>query len=122
LSDLNELVSRYIAAWNELDPAARGRAVAELWTEDGTYTDPLATVTWHQAIETLIGEVHKMFPGHEFRLLDGVDGHHDIARFRWELVPAGGDKSVAIGLDIAVIDDDGRLRGIYGFLDKAPAA
>jgi hypothetical protein len=63
-----------------------------------------------------------MFPGHEFRLLDGVDGHHDIARFRWELVPAGGDKSVAIGLDIAVIDDDGRLRGIYGFLDKAPAA
>jgi hypothetical protein len=45
LSDLNELVSRYIAAWNELDPAARGRAVAELWTEDGAYTDPLATVT-----------------------------------------------------------------------------
>jgi SnoaL-like domain len=122
LSDVNELVSRYIAAWNEPDAAARGRAVAELWTEGGTYTDPLAAVRGHEAIEAVIGGAREMFPGHVFRLLDGVEGHHDIARFRWELVPAGGGESVAIGLDVAVIDDDGRLRGVYGFLDKAPAA
>jgi hypothetical protein len=122
MSDLNELVSRYIAAWNEPDPAARGQAVAELWTEDGTYTDPLATVAGHQAIEALIGGAREMFPGHVFRLLDGVEGHHDIARFRWELVPASGGESVAIGQDVAVIAGDGRLRGVYGFLDKAPVA
>jgi hypothetical protein len=44
VSDLNELVSRYIAAWNEPDAGARRQAVAELWTEDGTYTDPLVAV------------------------------------------------------------------------------
>jgi hypothetical protein len=122
VSDVNELVGRYLAAWNEPDAGARGRAVAELWTEDGTYTDPLVAVAGHQAIEAVIGGAREMFPGHVFRLMDGVDGHHDIARFRWELGPASGGESLAVGFDVAVIADDGRLRGVYGFLDKAPTA
>jgi SnoaL-like domain len=121
VSDVNELVGRYIAAWNEPDAGARGQAVAELWTEDGTYTDPLVAVAGHRAIEAVIGGAREMFPGHVFRLMDGVDGHHDIARFRWELVPASGGESLAVGFDVVVIADDGRLRGVYGFLDKAPA-
>jgi SnoaL-like domain len=122
VSDVNELVSRYIAAWNEPDAGARSQAVAELWTEDGTYTDPLVAVAGHQAIEAVIGGAREMFPGHTFRLMDGVDGHHDIARFRWELAPASGGEPTAVGFDVAVIAEDGRLRGVYGFLDKAPAA
>jgi SnoaL-like domain len=77
VSDLNQLLGRYIAAWNEADADARGRAVAELWTEDGTYADPLVAVAGHQAIEAVIGRARELFPGHVFRLLDGVDGHHD---------------------------------------------
>ena len=121
MSDLHELVDRYLAAWNEPDADARRRAVAELWTEDGTYTDPLVAVRGHQAIEATIAGAREMFPGHAFRLMDGVDGHHGIARFRWELVPAGGGEAVAVGFDVVVTADDGRLRGVYGFLDKAPA-
>jgi hypothetical protein len=122
MSDLNELVDRYLAAWNEPDADARRRAVAALWTEDGTYTDPLAAVRGHQAIEAMIAGAREMFPGHAFRLMDGVDGHHGIARFRWELAPEGGGEPVAVGFDVVVTAEDGRLRGVYGFLDKAPAA
>jgi hypothetical protein len=62
-------------------------------------------------------------PGYVFRLVDdAVDAHHDIARFRWELVPAGGGESVAIGFDVAVAGDGGRLETVLGFLDKAPVA
>ena len=43
-------------------------------------------------------------------------------RFSWELVPAGGGDSVAIGFDVAVTRDDGRIESVLGFLDKAPAA
>ena len=39
MSDLNDLTIRYIAAWNEPDADARARAVAALWTEDGSYTE-----------------------------------------------------------------------------------
>jgi hypothetical protein len=43
-----------------------------------------------------------------------------MARFRWELVPAQGGESVAIGFDVAVADGDGCIDSVVGFLDKAP--
>jgi len=62
-------------------------------------------------------------PGHVFRLADGgVDAHHNIARFSWELVPATGGESLAVGFDVAVLEDDGRIASVLGFLDKAPGA
>ncbi|APU15808.1 MULTISPECIES: nuclear transport factor 2 family protein [Actinoalloteichus] len=122
MSTVTALLARYIATWNETDPAARRRAITELWTEDGVYTDPLASVTGHESISAVIGAAQEMFAGHVFRLLDGAEAHHDVVRFRWELVPAGGGESVAIGLDVAALAADGRIRLIHGFLDKAPAA
>jgi hypothetical protein len=122
VTDFNELARRYVAVWNEPEPGQRARAVAELWTEDGTYTDPLAAVAGHDGIAAVIAGARQMFPGHVFILLDGVDGHHDVARFGWELVPASGGESVAVGFDVAVVGADGRLRAVHGFLDKAPAA
>jgi hypothetical protein len=117
-----KVADRYIAVWNEPDVDARRHAVAELWAEDGTYTDPLVSVEGHQAIEEVIAGAREQFPGHVFRLIGGVDAHHHIARFGWELVPEGGGESVVIGFDVAVVADDGRLRSVYGFLDKVPAA
>ncbi len=113
---------RYVAAWNEPDAEARCRAVAGLWTEDGAYTDPLAAVQGHEAIAAVIEGARGMFPGHVFECVGKVDAHHDVVRFGWELVPQGGGESVVIGFDVAVVADDGRLRTVYGFLDKVPAA
>ncbi|ASO21010.1 hypothetical protein FHR81_001979 [Actinoalloteichus hoggarensis] len=122
MNAMTDLLPRYIETWNETDPAARLRALAELWTEDGVYTDPLASVTGHDGISAVIGAAQEMFAGHVFRLLDGAEAHHDIVRFRWELVPAGGGEAVAVGLDVAAVAADGRIRQVHGFLDKAPSA
>ncbi|MDT0303023.1 nuclear transport factor 2 family protein [Streptomonospora wellingtoniae] len=119
--DFDELVKRYIAAWNEADPAARADAVARLWTEDGRYTDPLAEASGHEGIAAVIAQAHGLFPDHVFRALPGVDSHHRVARFGWELVPDGGSEPVAVGFDVAEAADDGRISAVYGFLDKAPA-
>jgi hypothetical protein len=35
VTDLKELVDRYVAVWNEPDSARRREAVRELWTADG---------------------------------------------------------------------------------------
>ncbi|NYI08036.1 nuclear transport factor 2 family protein [Allostreptomyces psammosilenae] len=121
--DFDALVDRYIAAWNETDADRRLAAVSELWAQDGGYTDPLADVTGPAAVAELIGAVQQQFPGLEFRPGRAVDGHHNTARFGWELAPAGDADAepVVVGFDVAVTGPDGRLRQVYGFLDRVPA-
>ncbi len=117
-----DLVRRYLEAWNESDPDIRRAELETVWADDGSYVDPLAAVTGHDEISALIGMVHQQAPAHVFRLLDGVDAHHNVARFGWELVPAAGGESIAEGFDVAVTNDDGRIASVLGFLDKAPGA
>jgi SnoaL-like domain len=121
--DAAKLVERYLDTWNETDPEARRSAVASLWAEDARYVDPLASVSGQDEISALMGSIHEQAPGHVFRLLDDrVDAHHNVVRFRWELMPASGGESLAVGFDVAETDEDGRIGRVLGFLDKAPGA
>ncbi|MFF0861190.1 nuclear transport factor 2 family protein [Nonomuraea sp. NPDC003560] len=116
-----ELVERYIAAWNETDADARAKAVAELWTEDATYTDPMADVAGHAGIAAVIEGAQGMFPGLVFTPGEVFDAHHHIVRFTWHLGPAG-EEPLAVGFDVVELAEDGRIRRVLGFLDKVPAA
>ena len=122
MSDLTDLVKRYLATWNVADAAERRAAIAEIWAADGVYTDPLATVEGPEGFNAVIEGAQGQFPGFEFRLLGDVDTHHNIARFQWELAPIAGGEAPVVGFDIAVADEQGRIQGVYGFLDKVPAA
>ncbi|MEU4084606.1 nuclear transport factor 2 family protein [Streptomyces aureus] len=114
-------VARYFEAWNAEGRDTLTKAVATVWTTDGTYTDPLADVRGHEGIADVITAVHEQFPGFVFRPLGPVDGHHDTARFGWELVdPKDGSAPVA-GFDVIVLDGADRIRSVHGFLDRVPA-
>jgi hypothetical protein len=117
---MNEIVERYLAAWNETDAVKRRSLVDGLWAADARYTDPLADAHGRAEIDGLIGAVQQQFPGFVFTLGGAVDAHHDQARFSWHLGPAGAAEPVVIGFDVAVLDGDGQLRSVYGFLDKVP--
>ena len=117
----DDLAQRYIDAWNETDADARRTAVDKLYTDDARYVDPLAVADGREAIASMIGAVQEQFPGFRFRLAGPVDGHHNQARFGWELGPADGEAPI-VGFDVAVTDDDGRISTVLGFLDKVPSA
>lgn len=57
------IAEAYIAAWNETDAAARKARIAEAFTADATYVDPLAAVAGHDGVEALIAGVQARFPG-----------------------------------------------------------
>jgi nuclear transport factor 2 (NTF2) superfamily protein len=114
-------VARYFEAWNAREPGTRGKAVIAAWTADGAYTDPLAVATGHEEIAAVIGAVHERFPGFVFRLSGAVDGHHDTARFSWELVSETDGSAPVAGSDVITLDEDGRIRSVHGFLDRVPA-
>jgi hypothetical protein len=121
MSTFDELAHRYIASWNETDPTARRTAVGELYADGARYVDPLAEAEGREAIAELIGAVQERFAGFRFRLAGPVDGHHDQARFTWELGPEDAEAPI-VGFDVVTTDGDGRLRTVLGFLDKVPAA
>ncbi|WP_406505095.1 nuclear transport factor 2 family protein [Streptomyces sp. NBC_00212] len=114
-------VARYFEAWNAGSAEDIAKAVAAAWTEDGSYTDPLAEVAGHDGVAAVIAGAHAQFPGFEFRLLGAVDGHHDVARFGWELVSAADGSAPVAGFDVIALAEDGRIRTVAGFLDRVPA-
>ena len=112
---------RYLAAWNETDPQARRAAVAEVFSADVRYTDPMVDVRGAEALAATIGAVQAQFPGFVFRLAGPADAHHDQVRFTWELGPEGAEAPI-VGSDVALLDADGRINAVLGFLDRVPAA
>jgi hypothetical protein len=118
-TDVQSIVHRYIDVWNEVDPQRRRALVAEVFAEDADYTDPLAAVRGHTAIDQFVAAAQAQFAGLEFSLAGPVDAHHAQTRFTWHLGSPGSDSPVAVGFDVAILEND-RLRSVYGFLDKAP--
>ncbi|MFG2636485.1 nuclear transport factor 2 family protein [Streptomyces sp. NPDC048362] len=112
--------ARYFEAWNATEPAALAKAVATAWTADGGYTDPLAEVRGHAEVAALIAAAHERFRGFVFRPLGAVDGHHDTARFGWELVNEADGSAPVAGFDVVTLDEEGRITQVLGFLDRVP--
>ncbi|WP_424216582.1 nuclear transport factor 2 family protein (plasmid) [Streptomyces sp. BI20] len=115
-------VDRYFEVWNTTDPEALAKAVSDVWTEDGTYTDPMVEARGPREIAEFIAAAHARFPGFEYRPLGRVDGHHDLVRFGWELVSTADGSAPIAGFDVVTLTEDGRVRSVKGFLDRVPTA
>ena len=118
MDPLNDLIDRYIAAWNETDTGRRRDLIARTWTEDAAYADPMVQGEGHDGIDAMIKGVQAQFPGLRFRRTGTLDAHNDRFRFGWELGPESGH-ALAGGVDFGVVVG-GRLRSVTGFLDFAP--
>jgi hypothetical protein len=73
------------------------------------------------AIAGLMGVAQQQFSGLVFTLGGPMDANRNQARFTWHLGPDGAEP-VVIGFDVVVLDGDGRIASVHGFLDKVPAA
>src|SRR5271168_882602 len=101
-SDLDDLIERYFAMWNETNAERRRDLIARTWTEKASYLDPLMQGDGRDGIDAMVQAVQDRFPGHKFHLTSPVDSHHDNARFSWELASEAG-APVVRGIDFAVI-------------------
>jgi len=120
MEDFNDLADRYIAVWNETDPATRRELIAGAFTAATHFVDPLQEGSGRDGIDAMVAAVQERFPGYRFRRAGAADGFRDRVRFRWELAPEGGDALVE-GTDFATVTD-GRLASVTGFFDRLPAA
>ncbi|MFI9549107.1 nuclear transport factor 2 family protein [Streptomyces sp. NPDC052016] len=114
-------VTRCFDAWNAREPEALAGAVAVAWTPQGGYTDPLADVRGHEGVVAVVAAAQARFPGFVFRSAGAVDGHHDTARFSWELVSESDGETPVAGSDVIILDAEGRITAVLGFLARVPA-
>lgn len=112
---INLLVEGYFAMWNETDLAKRQALIAATWSADSHYVDPLFEVSGAEALDAMVAGVHEQFPGHRFRMTSPIDVHHDRAHWEWELVGPDGGTPIAVGMDVATLASDSRLREVTGF-------
>ncbi|MCO5993644.1 hypothetical protein [Actinoallomurus rhizosphaericola] len=136
--DVKELAGRYVAQWNEPDPATRSAMIRELWAQDGfqvladppqeirqaatalAFPAPPLEVRGHAAMDARVSRAYEMFvaPGeHVFEaaaepcvLLSNVIG------VRWSMTSTRSGEAVGGGLDVLALDDDGRIRADYQFI------
>lgn len=121
MGNVNEMVVRYIAAWNERDPERRRGLVVKTWTEDGSYVDAHRQASGQGGIDAMLAGTQDQFPGYRVRLASGIEAHNNLVRFSWA---AGGTPEAPLylaGTDFVTLAPDSRFRTVAGFVDAAPA-
>ncbi|HEX9539361.1 MAG TPA: hypothetical protein VGA04_14440 [Streptosporangiaceae bacterium] len=134
--DPQELAGRYVAVWNEPDAEPRRKAIHDLWTEDGAHIlqppQEIRTLAaglgftstlearGHDALEVRVTRAYEEFvaPGKfAFKLRDNADRLGNVVKFNWEMVPSSGGEVAGVGLEILVLDEQGRIVTDYQFIE-----
>ncbi|MEV4007591.1 hypothetical protein [Actinomadura sp. NPDC049753] len=136
--DVKQIADRYLAQWNEPDPAARSALIRDLWAPDALHVlvnppeavrdaaaalavpPPPLEVHGHRALDARVTRAYEMFvaPGeHVFEIAEesSVLLPHVVA-VRWSMVTVDGGEAVGGGLDVLYLDEDGRIRTDHQFV------
>lgn len=118
-NNVEALVQRYLATFNETDAVRRKALIEAVYAASARYTDPHADLEGPAAIDAFVGAIQARYPGVLFSLAGKVDTHHTQARFTWHAAPKGASEPVAIGFDVIALEGE-RIGRVFGFLDKSP--
>jgi hypothetical protein len=121
MSNINETVLRYLAAWNERDPKRRRELVAATWTEEGSYIDAHRHGHGHSAIDAMLAATQAQFPNYRLNLVSGIEAHNNVVRFSWAAWRHCRGAALYRGTDFATLAVDGRIKTVAGFMDASPA-
>ncbi|MEM9033650.1 MAG: nuclear transport factor 2 family protein [Actinomycetota bacterium] len=108
------LVDGYFRCWNATSEPDRITATRATWSEDARNVDPLTDATGHDELVAMFAGFQASYPGHSFRQRGGLDAHHGLLRWSWEMVDADGNVTLD-GIDVAVLAEDGRIASLGGF-------
>ena len=118
--DPQEIANRYAALWNETDPEARRRGIADFFAPDAEHYVRTREAKGYAALEQrIIGSHEKNVRdgGYRFRAAPGAQLLRKVVTFNWEMVPASApDKVVAVGLEFIILGDDCRALTDYQFI------
>jgi uncharacterized protein len=116
--EVDQFISRYVSMWHEPDPETRRQMVIGLWAADAENHTSRYSIRGHDEIIPRVTRAHEDYvasKGYYFRSAGNTDWRHNVIKFFWEMLPHGGGPIEARGLDIFVLNEDGRIGALYQF-------
>ncbi len=107
-----------LAAWNERDPAEVRGHLDRALAPDVEFIDPSIETNGIDEFEANVHEVHGRIPGAVYERTSGVDSHHRLHRYSWQISRDG--EVLLPGFDVTEVDDDGKVTRVLGFFGPLP--
>ncbi|MFI7135715.1 hypothetical protein ACIBQ1_59425 [Nonomuraea sp. NPDC050153] len=136
--DIKQCADRYVAQWNEPDPAARAALIREVWAFDGVqvlvdppqeireaaaglaFPVPPLEVRGHDALNARVTRAYEMFVASGEHVFECAEAASlllpNVLGVRWSMVSTHTGQPVGGGLDILSLDGDGRIRTDHQFI------
>ena len=113
-----ESLDHMLAAWNEREPERVRAHLDKALSPEVVFIDPSIVTRGIDEFEANVHEVHGRLPGAEYRRASGVDRHHDVVRYAWEIRRDG--ELILPGFDVTELDEEGRVLRVLGFFGPLP--
>jgi hypothetical protein len=120
--DYDEFARRYVELWNEADADLRRREIAEIFAPDVMHCTKSQEARGHAEMEQRVIGSHVKWVrdgGYRFAPLGRADGHHDVVRLCWQMIPGNGGAAASLGSDVLILLPDGRIKLDYQFVDQS---
>jgi hypothetical protein len=118
MTEVMDIVSRYVAVWNEPAADERRRRIRSLWASDGTSCYRLGDARGYEAIEARVsGSWEKWLreANYIFRPRSDAICHHNVVKVNWEMVTLPDYKPKSAGLSFLILNSNGCIQHDYQF-------
>lgn len=118
MTQIPEVLEQMMSMWNEKDLNRIPDHVEAIFSEKVAFIDPANSIIGHDAFVSMVKEFRTKFPDAICSRASGVDSHHGLHRYHWEI--HRGDELLLEGFDVTEIDDQGRVSRVEGFFGPIP--
>ena len=118
MADYPETFDHMLAAWNEHDLEKLRGHLEKALSPDVVFVDPSIVTRGIDEFEANVREFRTRLPDAVCSRASGVDSHHDLYRYEWEIHCA--DELFLPGFDVVRADANGRVLRVEGFFGPLP--
>lgn len=113
-----ESFDHMLAAWNERDPSLIRAHLDQALAEDIEFIDPTIVTRGIAEFEQNVRRFRLKYPDAQLALSSGVDSHHNLHRYDWEIIVGG--NVLLRGFDVTETDAELKVRRVLGFFGPLP--
>lgn len=118
MADHPETFDHMLAAWNEHDPERIRAHLERALSPEVRFVDPSIVTCGIDEFEANVREFRTRLPDAVCSRASGVDSHHDLYRYAWEIHRTG--ELFLPGFDVVQVDERDKVLRVEGFFGPLP--